>query len=78
MEIWLVVILCIVCIYIGFLIGSFETKHGPADGTIVIDKLGDTTEVYCSLPKDPNLLTGDEIFRMNVYIAKPSQQKQES
>lgn len=78
MDIWLVVVLCIVCIYIGYAIGIYLHKHGQADGTIVVDKLSETTEVYCSLPIAPELLTGDEVFKMNVYVAKPSQQKQES
>ena len=78
MEIWLVVVWCIVSVIIGYLVGSYERKNRPANGTIVVDKLGDVTEVYCSLPVEPDKLTGDEIFTMNVYIATSSQQKQES
>lgn len=84
MSIFWVVIIGILCLFIGVLIGiylnDFYERYKSDDGWLFVDKTpGGPTEIYAALERHPSEYLHNQIVRLRVSLENdPSQQKQGS
>jgi len=88
METWMIIVLCVACVIVGYLIGAFWSFFARClDGVLVVDKAGMIFEdgVYLQTVKDPQAFKDGQriVLRVDWFTDKDleefeSQQKQRS